>query len=224
MKKTVFGACVLALGLMLSGCESANNIDGRLRVLKPLTIVDSNKELKQLTPGDSMDASLKMTDKGSELSISTGIFSNLKVVIKNLVKDQMGDFRSSAAESDQRFDSEGNISISQYQFDASGYESCLLRYDERVVCVSDVEKAEAGAASAADHRERGDRHDHHPHCHVERVAVYGHQWVNETDEATDKNVAMKLVDASTREVLANFSGSYRLRTRVIFREVRDSCH
>ncbi len=60
----------------------------------------------------------------------------------------MGDFTSSAAASKQSFSAVGNVAISQYEYDASGYESCLLGYEWSTVCTNDAKTLAANIGAA----------------------------------------------------------------------------
>ncbi len=74
-------------------------------------------------------------------------------------------------------------------------------------------------------RGHGSDHDHHhePKCWQEQVAIYGQEYVEQTNRATDKDVSIKFLDSSTNEQVAAFNGSYRLQTDVVSSRVMSPC-
>jgi hypothetical protein len=234
MKTWIKIAMVMVSLQALCACESANSIDGSLYVAKTFSFTDKNGKAQTLEGPKSYSATLNLNAQQTELSISTGLFQNVSIVAPNAFQDKVGSFSISAAVLNQSFSINGNIDNSSANVDNSHNESCVYSYSTQYICTqqSSIKIAAVSAAISADKKDNddkggkdkddnkgnkgNDRDDHTPQtvCSYQQIPNYGHAWVSETLNVTDKNASLTLTDASQVE-LANFSGSYQVGSQVV---------
>lgn len=208
----------------MSGCvltESKNDIGGHLYVKTAFNVTDKGGKTTTLEAGKDYDTVLHMAAQGSDMAIHPNPFTSIDTLLPEPAADKLGKFSVSASASKQAFDVAGEITQESTSTPESGSESCILGYRTRMVC---REVADRDNNRDRDGHGHGGHGGHHQECYEESYPVYGSQNYQGIRNRTDRYAAMTITNPSTREVLANFNGSYNMENYLSNKVMTSPCY
>ncbi|MFL5815776.1 MAG: hypothetical protein ACJ763_19565 [Bdellovibrionia bacterium] len=215
-------ACLITVAAGMSGCvltESRNDIGGHLYVKTAFNVTDKDGKTKTLEAGKDYDTVLHMAAQGTMMSIHPNALSSIDALLPEPAADRLGKFSVPASASKQAFDVAGEITQTSTSNPESGSESCILGYRTRLVC---REVAERG--NDRDGHGHGGHGGHHQECYEESYPVYGSQNYQGIRNRTDRYASLEITNPSSREVLANFSGSYNMENYLSDKVMTSPCY
>ncbi|MCO5142673.1 MAG: hypothetical protein M9962_06250 [Oligoflexia bacterium] len=177
------------------GCESANNITGKLSLSKRVTILTPGGNKATLEKGNY--TTTLQFQQGTSMAFIKANGTTVQLKIPRAAADKYGKIEISAKEMQQSFGISGAITQSSRPFSRHVEEECIYSYRTERVCNSNNE------------------------CEWREIAIPGRQTVYEEGEAVTKNISLNLV--SGRSSVGKFSGSYQLGETIDRRELIGYC-
>jgi hypothetical protein len=221
--------------LSLNGCfltASRNDIDGKLSVSRSFVMVDKSGQKTTFEAGQTYTATLHMADKGSDFAVKPNAIVSVDALMPEPVADKLGKFEVAASASKQDFDVSGEVAESSSSFPETGADSCILGYEQRLVCrvvedpkdpkdQKDARGPQGGHGGPGDHG--GGHGGSHQECHTETQPIYGHQFYKGTREISDRNASLQILDPASKDVIATYSGSYRMVDVLVDKVMTSGC-